>query len=443
MYSKSIKALGALALTAAVGCASTPPNVQQLSGADPTVEIQKTEQMISEASAQQYDVLSPKNFTDAKEALDKAKKYKSKDKPNEKILEQVAFSRAWLNQAKEKSQLSENVLKDITDARGGALSAKANEFFPKDWSKANDKLEDITSSIEKGNLSPADKKGTDVTQDFRNLERRAVVQTSLGQAGYNIEQAEKNGAKTKAPRTYGIARAKFDSTFQMIQRDPRNTDAIRAASADATRESARLIDVAQKVNMGNSEDLVLLADRQQRTISGLKREVSSTENQLNATESQLSATEKEKMEIERRERLLSRAERVRSQLKPGEADVITEGSRITVRLKGMKFPVNQSTLGPRNEDLLRRVQAALKGVGASKVTVEGHTDSTGSADVNLELSQKRAESVEKYMLTNGILSKSQIEAVGMGYDHPIGNNKTPLGRAQNRRIDLVVETQAE
>lgn len=72
---------------------------------------------------------------------------------------------------------------------------------------------------------------------------------------------------------------------------------------------------------------------------------------------------------------------------------------------------------------------------ASNLVIEGHADSNGSDTFNLELSQKRTESVKKYLMEKGIAA-SRLTAVGYGESKPIASNKTALGRAKNRRVEL-------
>jgi len=71
----------------------------------------------------------------------------------------------------------------------------------------------------------------------------------------------------------------------------------------------------------------------------------------------------------------------------------------------------------------------------ANLTIEGHTDSNGSDAYNLDLSQKRAESVREYLISKGI-SPSRITGIGYGETKPIADNKTSLGRAKNRRVEL-------
>jgi outer membrane protein OmpA-like peptidoglycan-associated protein len=71
------------------------------------------------------------------------------------------------------------------------------------------------------------------------------------------------------------------------------------------------------------------------------------------------------------------------------------------------------------------------------VRIEGHTDSSGSNQLNLKLSQLRADSVKALLIQNGILA-NQIESIGMGEDFPIADNTTNEGKAKNRRVEIII-----
>lgn len=441
------KYLAGMALAIAVaGCAGKPPQYQNIpTTANPTTEIERTDQMLKEAQDRQVDVLSPKNYTDAQKALQKAKDKRDKGKSNEDVLEHVAYSRGWLSEANAKSEIAETSMKEITAARAGALRAGAPALYPKEWKKAGDELEDITAAIEKGNLSPAEKKGNNLTARYHELEVMSVTKANLGIANENIRAAKKDNADRKAPKTYDMATMKYNNAQKLIQADPRNMVAIRRASEDATRESVHLTEVIQKVNAGNTEDLVLMAERQQRTISNLRSEYSSTEQELQQSQEQLqeklSAAEKEKQELAKAQALNAKAAELRKQFKPNEAEVYTENGKLMVRLKALQFPSNQATLGPKNQAILKKVETALSDIEPARITVEGHTDSTGSAERNTVLSEERAKAVGDFLVKNGAVAEERVEAIGMGPDKPISDNKTQRGRAENRRIDLVIETE--
>jgi OOP family OmpA-OmpF porin len=77
----------------------------------------------------------------------------------------------------------------------------------------------------------------------------------------------------------------------------------------------------------------------------------------------------------------------------------------------------------------------LKKYDAANLIIEGHTDNTGDDTSNMLLSQKRTESVKVYLMGKGIM-ESRLTAVGFGETRPIADNKTSLGRAKNRRVEL-------
>jgi outer membrane protein OmpA-like peptidoglycan-associated protein len=71
------------------------------------------------------------------------------------------------------------------------------------------------------------------------------------------------------------------------------------------------------------------------------------------------------------------------------------------------------------------------------VAVEGYTDSAGSDDFNLKLSQQRADTVRDYLVSQG-LPDNTVTATGFGKSGPVADNATPTGRQQNRRVEIVV-----
>lgn len=122
--------LPVLLIATALGCASKPPQYEALSStANPSMEIQRTEEMIRDARNKQVDVLSPENFNNASKALDKAISQKDAGKDSADILEQVAYARGWLTEANSKAEIANTSMKEITDARAGAQRAGAPELF--------------------------------------------------------------------------------------------------------------------------------------------------------------------------------------------------------------------------------------------------------------------------------------------------------------------------
>ena len=109
--------------------------------------------------------------------------------------------------------------------------------------------------------------------------------------------------------------------------------------------------------------------------------------------------------------------------------------KLTIRVN---FNVDQAQI--RKEDIveLQKAVAFVKKYPGHKVSVEGHTDSTGSEKYNQALSEKRAEAVKKYLLDNAATEADKIKTAGFGESKPIADNKTAKGRFENRRVEILI-----
>jgi outer membrane protein OmpA-like peptidoglycan-associated protein len=86
---------------------------------------------------------------------------------------------------------------------------------------------------------------------------------------------------------------------------------------------------------------------------------------------------------------------------------------------------------------LQKIKELLSKNPGLKVEISGHTDNVGSKEFNLQLSQKRAESVVQFLVSNGI-DKSRLIAVGYGETRPIADNSSEAGRTENRRTEMKI-----
>jgi outer membrane protein OmpA-like peptidoglycan-associated protein len=101
------------------------------------------------------------------------------------------------------------------------------------------------------------------------------------------------------------------------------------------------------------------------------------------------------------------------------------------------FESGKAYLQPGARDKLRQVAGVLNRYPRTNVEVIGHTDSRGEEDFNYELSQKRARAVADELAANGVVS-ARIRTRGEGESRPVATNDTPEGRAQNRRVEIIV-----
>jgi outer membrane protein OmpA-like peptidoglycan-associated protein len=105
------------------------------------------------------------------------------------------------------------------------------------------------------------------------------------------------------------------------------------------------------------------------------------------------------------------------------------------RVYGINFDTDSDHIKDESKPTLDKIVALLKTAPELKLTIEGHTDSTASAEYNQGLSERRAAAVRAYLVAAGI-DGSRLSSVGFGASRPVATNDTALGRAQNRRVEL-------
>ena len=122
---------------------------------------------------------------------------------------------------------------------------------------------------------------------------------------------------------------------------------------------------------------------------------------------------------------------------PG-ASVVRQGEGIVVKFdSGILFDVNKSDLKSAAQTNLINLAASLQKNPQTNITIVGHTDNTGSDDLNMGLSIKRAQAVKNFIVTNNV-DGSRLTTVGKGESEPIADNSTADGRAQNRRVEIAI-----
>jgi OOP family OmpA-OmpF porin len=120
---------------------------------------------------------------------------------------------------------------------------------------------------------------------------------------------------------------------------------------------------------------------------------------------------------------------------PDFSQVISSSGRYVTH--GIHFDTDSDRLTPDSGPVMKMVADGLKRNPAMKLLIEGHTDSTGDAKHNLELSQKRAGAVKSTLAGQFGIEENRLAVAGLGATKPISTNDTPQGRADNRRVEFV------
>jgi outer membrane protein OmpA-like peptidoglycan-associated protein len=192
---------------------------------------------------------------------------------------------------------------------------------------------------------------------------------------------------------------------------------------------AQLADAQAQVQLALKAKATADADAKRYETQAL----AATQSALQATQSALGKSEVARQDAEKRAKMaMADLQKI--------ASVKQEPRGMVITLSGsVLFASNESTLLPSAVLKLNDVADALtKNNPDSNITIEGHTDSQGSHDYNMQLSQKRADAVKAQLVARGVAA-DRIKTVGVGPDRPIANNKTAEGRANNRRVEIIVE----
>jgi outer membrane protein OmpA-like peptidoglycan-associated protein len=120
---------------------------------------------------------------------------------------------------------------------------------------------------------------------------------------------------------------------------------------------------------------------------------------------------------------------------PDFSKVITSTGRYVTY--GILFDTDSDRLKPESAPVIKSIARGLETNPNLKLVIEGHTDSVGSADHNLDLSKRRAEAVKAVLVSQFKVDAARLTTAGLGATKPIGSNDTPQGRAQNRRVEFV------
>ena len=484
------------------GCVQTAMKVTPIAKTEhPAALVDRLEQELAAAGKEQVDVLSPTWFAKARMSHAKARTGLKKGIELNAILDHIATGNAQLKQALTFALRSNAQLPQVVKSRNAALDKGARQYA-KAFSRAEADFLKLTRAIESDDSKYVQRRKKKVDDQYRSLELQAIKDAALGEIRQLIETAQARKFDRVAPKSYLIARSKMDDAENAITQNRYDDAAIAEKVGIAKFYAERMLHIARTTaafKEKTTEEMVLFTESQlsrinsladgpdsrhlsfeeQQTIisdaiAALKRNRSSLSNlveaknieikRLQQTISHLEGrTYQERIDKERlaadKERLTADAQRltadrerlaaekrfnqlytqVQGYFSADQAEVYKQANQLVIRLKAIQFSIGRADIGSNNYALLATVQEAIAAFGQPDVTIEGHTDSTGSEAMNIELSRMRAEAVRQYLIANGTLSAAKISATGFGSSRPLASNATSAGRAVNRRIDVIIQ----
>lgn len=415
-----------------IGCSSGPKIQEFPASASAADEIERLSADIVDAKNSQVDVLAPKSFNVAEKSLQKAQTYNEGSKSSEDILKQVAKGRAYLDTAKRTADLANSKIENVVVARKAALDTGAANDFSHEFLSADHKLRDLTSEIEKNDFDSVEKNRLKLQALYRDLELKGLLKTKLGPAKESLEKALDEGAKKYAAQSLDKTKETINEAEAYIIANRNDTLGVETKAKEATREAEHLLKItraAKEVDNISPEEAAL---RLEATSAKLRRERAA-----------LKEVSKESEQLKSQQQFNESFKKAQTVFKPNEAEIYRQQDRLVIRLKSLKFPVGQATLRESNYDVLGKVVNVLKDFENPKVVVEGHTDSDGGRNLNKKLSLERSQSVSKYFISAGVIPEQNIQSLGYGYERPLATNKSETGKAQNRRVDIIITPSPE
>src|SRR5215469_2483440 len=285
----------------------------------------------------------------------------------------------------------------------------------------------------------------------------------LYEANNAVRIAKEAGAEKYAPEIMGEA-----------MQDLKN-----ASDIDSSKKPDRKLEITfARQAVQRSEDARLVTLRKQAAEREMEAQLAKQKAETEAAQSQLQAQQAE-MEAERAaaakaqadaERARAEAERAKAEAEAAaaraRADAASKAAQsaaearekllsqlnsvlatsesargLIVNMSDVLFDTGKYTLKPGTQVSLAKVSGILQAYPGLKLQVEGYTDSTGTPEFNQKLSENRAGAVRDFLVSMGV-AQGNIVATGYGQNHPVADNNTVSGRAQNRRVQLVVSGDA-
>ena len=340
------------------------------------------------------------------------------------------------------AQAQPNVPLDLLEARNAVAIAKAagaQQYAGDSVQKAEDMLQRAEDYYQRKQgrtpIGTAARGATQMAEDARVLTLRK-------KEAEREEAARRAAAEAQAKAQADADAAKRDAEQAQAQA---NEDARRRAEAEQARAQAEQQQAALQAQQEQAQAQLAAArnsaDDAQRKFQDAQNQLAQAEQERQQAEMQSQQAQQQTQEAQRQAQLaIQEKEQMRARLRDQLNQVLQTRDTargLIVSMSDVLFDFNKYTLKPEARERLAKISGIVEAYPGLKLQVEGHTDSIGSDEYNLQLSEKRADSVRAYLVSNGVRPDT-VSAQGFGKADPVADNSTASGRKLNRRVDMVV-----
>lgn len=288
-------------------------------------------------------------------------------------------------------------------------------------------LTEARAALDQANASFEQEGGSERTRAFSYVaQRRAQLAVAL--ANVAVADAQRREAEARMAQAQQSTRSRLSAAEAELERQRYEREQAERQAQEAQRLQAEADRLAaeQQTQAQTEAERRAAAEREAQRQAELERERQARQQ----AEAQLAEVQKREQEARDAQQRTAEALRALGAREEARGTVLTLSGSIL-------FPSGKATLLPASRQRLNQVAEALKNSPAV-VTIEGHTDSQGGDEYNLELSERRAMTVRDFLVSRGV-SSERVRSEGHGEERPVTENKTAEGRANNRRVEIVLQ----
>ena len=315
----------------------------------------------------------------------------------------------------------------LYEARNALRIAKAQgaaEYAPESWAKAEDAMkhaEDYQLRKQHKQVPTAAREAVQDAEDARNI---AVKRQEDERVAQQQRESDERTRRAKAAQEEEAQR-RADADRQRLQAEVAGAQEAKArAEADAQRQAAMLQEQQARDQAALSAQQAAQAAQQAQDAQTQAQQQAQLAQQA---QQQAAQSERDKQEL--RAKLLLQFNRIL------ETRDTVRG--LVVNMGDVLFDTAKYNLRPPAREALAKLSGIVLAYPGLRLTVEGHTDSTGTPAFNQKLSEQRAMTVRDYLVQQGV-DMNSVTAAGLSEGMPIADNSTAAGRQKNRRVEIIV-----